>query len=245
MCKEDSKDSFRKPKELLEFAGLSDTDTVLDISAGFGYLTKNVAKTAHRVDAQNGSEWKELFESFGIQKQIDDMEANNANVHHFWSSFEDPAQSKTNEYDLVTCQNSFHDLYDLPVNRTQFFQSIHAAMKENGRFLLVDHCAGQGRGSDDTKELHRIEESTVRDELHANGFVISKTSDMFAYPKDDYTKPAWNEPNVNTDRLVFLCVKKTKTGDGEDADAETTKETNKSNKEQNHEEPPAKKPKET
>ena len=204
--KEAYKDSFRKPSVLLKFAGLSSSDTVLEISAGFGYLAKRMSKTAAQVHAQNGAEYRELFESFGIQKEIEKMEKD-YKIQHFWASFEDPGQSKTAVYDLVTLQNSFHDLYDLPVDRNKFFSSIKKAMRPKGRFLLVDHQAGPGRGSKDAKELHRVEESVVREELKANGFKVTDTSDMFKYPEDDYTKSAWKEPNIETDRFVLLCEK--------------------------------------
>ena len=210
MGKESYKDAFRKPQELLQFAQLSSSDKVLDVTTGYGYLANHMSKvTSQTVDVQNGSEWRGFFESIGIQKEIGKMEQD-GRIRHFWSSMEDPGLSKINEYDLITMQNTFHDLYDMPVDRTKFFRSIRTALKPKGRFLLIDHRAGKGRGARDAganRGLHRIEECVVREELEQNGFVVVAQSDMFAMPHDDHRCCAWTDPMKNTDRFVLLCQK--------------------------------------
>ncbi|CAB9525564.1 Inherit from COG: Methyltransferase [Seminavis robusta] len=210
MSKESYKDSFRKPEELLQFAQLSSTDKVLDVTTGYGYLAKHMSKVSSKtVDVQNGSEWRGFFESIGIQKEIARMEKDGS-IQHYWSSMEDPGLGKVNEYDLITMQNTFHDLYDMPVDRTKFFRSIRTALKPQGRFLLIDHQAGKGRGCRDAganRGLHRIEACVVREELEQNGFLVTAQSDMFAFSNDNYRSSAWTNPMKNTDRFVLLCHK--------------------------------------
>ena len=65
---ESYKDDFRKPNEILKFARLQPTDKVLDVTTGFGYLAKHIAKqvTNYPVHVQNGSEWRGFFESIGL-----------------------------------------------------------------------------------------------------------------------------------------------------------------------------------
>lgn len=212
MGNESYKDAFRKPEELLKFARLASNDKVLDVTTGFGYLAKHISRATDMVvDVQNGSEWRGFFESIGIKNEIQNME-HDGSIKHYWSSMEDPGLGKVEEYDLITMQNTFHDLYDMPVDRTKFFRSrsIRKALKPEGRFLLVDHHAGKGRGAKDAganRGLHRIEECVVHQELEENGFIIVAQSDMFSMPSDDHARGAWTNPMKNTDRFVLLCQK--------------------------------------
>jgi len=206
---EEYKDIFCKPRELFQFAGLQPDHKALDICTGFGYLAKHMSKiTTRNVDAHNGSEWRGFFQSVGVDAAIGDMKQ--AGVHHYYATLNDPARSTVEHYDVITMQNTYHDLYDMPVDRRLFLLSIHRALKKDGKFLLVDHQAGPGRGAKDAganRGLHRIEERVVRAELEACGFRIVKTSDMFQSSKDHYRSSAWTNPMKETDRFVFLCMK--------------------------------------
>jgi len=210
---ESYKDGFRKPHQLLEFARLQPSDKVLDVTTGFGYLARHISNvsTNYPVVAQNGSEWRGFFESIGIAKVIRRLEANGGKIKHVWSSMEDPASSRIEEYDLITMQNTYHDLYDMPIDRSKFFASIRRALKsDSGRFLLIDHHAAKGRGAKDAganRGLHRIEECVVRKELQENGFVVVDTSNMFDSAKDNCRTCAWTNPMKDTKRFVLLCQK--------------------------------------
>ena len=207
---ESYKDDFRKPNEILRFARLQPTDKVLDVTTGFGYLAKHIAKqvTNYPVHVQNGSEWRGFFESIGFEKHRKILEADGT-IQHRWSSMEDPAFGCVDRYDLITMQNTFHDLYDMSIDRNKFFNSIKRALKvDGGRFLLIDHHAGKGRGCKDAganRGLHRIEECVVREELEANGFDVVDSSTILEYAKDNPKTCAWTNPMKQTSRFVLLC----------------------------------------
>jgi predicted methyltransferase len=197
MTNENYKDSFRKPEKLLEFAGLEEDHKVLDVCTGFGYLARHISmKTKKPVDAQNGSEMMGFLESFGMQSIVMEMEERYG-IRHVFAPMEDPALSQVGVYDLITMQNCFNDLYNMPINRRKFFRSIRRALKPGGRFLLVaDHGT--------SKSMHSIDEAVARGELAANGFVVIKSSDMFRSHADDRATSAWTDPN-RADRFVLLC----------------------------------------
>ena len=214
MSNESYKDPFRKPQEVLAFAKLSADDKVLDVTTGYGYLAKQMVQmiadgNSPVIDVQNASEWRGFFESVGINKEIRAMEQS-GRIQHHWSPLAAPGLGKINEYDLVTMQNTYHDLYDMPVDRRVFLASIHQALQPKGRFLLIDHKAAPGRGAKDAganRGLHRIEERVVRHELEAAGFAIVARSDMLAFAGDNHRTSAWTSPMKNTDRFVLLCEK--------------------------------------
>jgi predicted methyltransferase len=201
MIEPNNRDSFRKPEKLLAFAGLERQHRVLDVCTGFGYLARHAAMiTEQPVDAQNASEWRGWFDAISISKMIQDMQEEDK-VRHYYSTMEDPALSQRGVYDLITMQNGFHDLYyNMNVDRRKFFRSIRRALKPGGKFLLVDHQAGPGRGLKDA-----VEEWVVRKELSENGFVVVKTSDMLQNSDDPYTTSSWTESLRETDRFVLLC----------------------------------------
>ena len=224
MSDESYKDAFRKPQEILALAKLSHTDKVLDVTTGYGYLAKRIveylensndssaasaSRTGPAVDVQNASEWHGFFESVGIRKEIRAMEQS-GRIRHHWSPLAEPGLGKHSEYDLITMQNTYHDLYDMPVDRRVFLASIYRALQPRGRFLLIDHKAAPGRGAQDAganRGLHRIEERVVRQELEAAGFVVVTRSDLLAFPGDNHRSCAWTSPMKRTDRFVLLCEK--------------------------------------
>lgn len=56
---------------------------------------------------------------------------------------------------------TYHDLYDVPISRKAFLHSLHRALKDDGKFLWIDHCAAPGRSVRDAganRGLQRIEE---------------------------------------------------------------------------------------
>jgi predicted methyltransferase len=201
MSESNNRDSFRKPEKLLAFAGLERHHRVLDVCTGFGYLARHAAMiTEQPVDAQNASEWRGWFDAISISKMIQDMQEQDK-VRHYYSTMEDPTLSQRGVYDLITMQNGFHDLYyNMNVDRRKFFRSIRRALKPGGKFLLVDHQAGPGRGLKDA-----VEEWVVRKELQENGFAVVKTSDMLQNSDDPYTASSWTESLRETDRFVLLC----------------------------------------
>ena len=219
MSNESYKDTFRKPQEVLAFARLSPNDKVLDVTTGYGYLAKQMVQfigggssNSAVIHVQNASEWRGFFESVGIQKEIRAMEQD-GRIQHHWSPLAAPGLGKISEYDLVTMQNTYHDLYDMPVDRRVFLASIHQALQPRGRFLLIDHKAAPGRGAKDAganRGLHRIEESVVRDELEEAGFTIVARSDILAFAGDNHRTSAWTSPMKNTDRFMLLCEKASK-----------------------------------
>eukprot|EP01006_Ploeotia_vitrea_P064697 TRINITY_DN88649_c0_g1_i1.p1 TRINITY_DN88649_c0_g1~~TRINITY_DN88649_c0_g1_i1.p1 ORF type:complete len:228 (+),score=16.14 TRINITY_DN88649_c0_g1_i1:29-712(+) len=204
-------DTIRKPLEVLQWAGLQKTDKVLDVSSGYGYWAEIMAgiTSNYPIDCHNASEWQTYFKNKGWEKKAADLLKHAQKFNWFWTSFNDPANSAAAKYDFVLSYANYHDLYDLPVDRQKFLQSIRHALTPNGKFLLMDHRAKPGRGAKDAganKGLHRIDEALVRKEIAQAGFMIVKESNIFNNPKDDYSMSAWTNPMHPRDRFCFLLV---------------------------------------
>lgn len=82
---EKRKDAFRRPFAVLEFAGLSPKQRVLDVGTGFGYWAEFIASISeHRVDCQNATEWKSFFEYVGFSKSTARLRKLEQKYRFFW-----------------------------------------------------------------------------------------------------------------------------------------------------------------
>jgi len=203
------KDSFRRPLEVLEFAGLASGELVLDVGSGFGYWAEIASSiTGKVVDCQNATEWRSFFLHIDFDKQVKRLLKQRKKFNFFWSSFNEPANGAENKYDLAISYTNYHDLFDMDVNRQEFLTSIKNSLKkDNGRFLLIDHRAEVGSGSRDAgsnRGLHRIDEILVREEIKLAGFEIERESSILSKESDDLGTQAWTSPMHDTDRFCLL-----------------------------------------
>ena len=74
--------------------------------------------------------------------------------------------------DLITFFFAYHDITYMPVDRAVMNKKMFAALKPGGFLVIADHSAKPGDGITVAKTLHRIEESTLRQEIEAAGFKL-------------------------------------------------------------------------
>jgi predicted methyltransferase len=89
--------------------------------------------------------------------------------------------------------------------------AVFRALKPGGVFAIVDHSAKAGTGISDVQTLHRIEETTLREEVAAAGFRLAATSDLLRNPSDTRD---WNDSPLaagerrgTSDRFTLVFVK--------------------------------------
>jgi predicted methyltransferase len=87
-------------------------------------------------------------------------------------------------FDLITFFFFYHDTVHLGVDRPRMNRRLYEALKPGGTLVLADHSARAGAGTTVTKNLHRIEESTVRKELEAAGFQFVEEGRFLRNPDD-------------------------------------------------------------
>ena len=85
---------------------------------------------------------------------------------------------------------------------------IFAALKPGGVYGIIDHHAKDGRGTDDVKSLHRIEESVLINEVTAAGFVLAQKGEFLRNSDDSRTASVF-DPTIRgkTDRFVLRFEK--------------------------------------
>jgi predicted methyltransferase len=112
--------------------------------------------------------------------------------------FDAPLPADAKNLDAVVDVLFYHDTVWLGVDRDKMNKAVFDALKGGGEYVVVDHSAADGHGTDDAKTVHRIEEKTLVDEVEHAGFHKAGAAEFLRNPADTRD---WNAaPNAAADR---------------------------------------------
>jgi predicted methyltransferase len=200
-------DQRRQPAKMLAFTGLRSGMKVLDMEANAGYSTELLARAVGPdgvVYAQDPAALIERFvkDKFDIRAQKPAMK----NVVHVIRNFDDPIPPDVSGLDLITFFFAYHDVTYMQVDRAEMNRKMFAALKPGGFLIIADHSARPGDGTNVAKTLHRIEESTLRQEIEAAGFKLASEADFLRHPEDPRDAAVFH-PQVPVDEFVLRYQK--------------------------------------
>jgi predicted methyltransferase len=178
-------DARRLAAKMLAFTGVKTGMKVLDMEASAGYSTELLARSVGPdgvVYAQDSAAVIErsVKDKFDIRAQKPAMK----NVVHVIRNFDDPIPPDVASLDLITFFFAYHDITYMPVDRAEMNKKMFAALKPGGFLVIADHSARPGEGTAVAKTVHRIEESTLRQEIEAAGFKLAAEADFLRHPED-------------------------------------------------------------
>ena len=200
-------DARRKPAKLLAFTGVIAGMKVLDMEASAGYSTELLARAvgpSGTVYAQDSAAVIERFvkDKFDIRAQKPAMK----NVVHVVRNFDDPIPPDVSNLDLITFFFAYHDITYMEVDRAAMNKKMFASLKPGGFLIIADHSAKPGDGVNVAKTLHRIEESTLKQEIEAAGFKLVAEADFLRHPEDPRDAKVF-QPTVPNDEFVLKYQK--------------------------------------
>jgi predicted methyltransferase len=199
-------DQRRQPAMMLAFTGVRSGMKVLDMGAGAGYSTELLARAVGPrggVYAQESAAVMErVKDKFDIRAQKPAMK----NVVHVIRNYDDPLPPDVSGLDLITFFFAYHDVTYMPVDRAEMNKKMFAALKPGGFLVIADHSARPGDGTTVAKTLHRIEESTLRQEIEAAGFKLAGEADFLRHPEDPRDAAVFR-PQVPVDAFVLKYQK--------------------------------------
>ncbi|KJC39081.1 methyltransferase [Bradyrhizobium sp. LTSP885] len=200
-------DQRRQPAKMLAFAGVKPGMTILDMEANAGYSTELLARTvgpSGKVYAQDSAAVIERFvkDKFDTRAQKPAMK----NVVHVVRNFDDPIPPEATNLDMITFFFAYHDITYMEVDRAAMNKKMFAALKPGGFLVIADHSAKSGEGTSVAKTLHRIEESTLRQEVEAAGFKLVAEGDFLHHAEDPRDIPVFKAP-VPIDEFVLKYQK--------------------------------------
>ena len=199
-------DKRRDPLPFLTFAGVRPGMKVLDMGAGGGYSTELIARAVAPggiVYGQNppnlGEKAKAAFEARLKTPAMKDAVAD-------IRPFDDPIPPDVHDLDLITFLFYYHDTTYMTVDRAEMDRKMFAALKPGGFLVLADHSALPGQGTSVARTLHRIEESSLRQELGGVGFSVVAEGDFWRNANDTHDFPSF-KPEMPVDNFVLKFAK--------------------------------------
>jgi predicted methyltransferase len=199
-------DKRRDPLPFLVFADVRPGMKVLDMGAGGGYSTELLARAVAPggiVYGQNPAELPERPKTaFEARLKTPAMKDVIADIR----PFDDPVPPDVRDLDLITFLFFYHDTTYLTVDRGEMNRKLFAALKPGGLLLIADHAALPGQGISVGKTLHRIEESTLRQEIEAAGFRLVGEGSFWRNGDDTHDFPSF-KPGMPVDNFVLKYQK--------------------------------------
>jgi predicted methyltransferase len=199
-------DQRRDPLPLLQFADPRPGMKVLDMGAGGGYSSELMARAVAPngvVYAQNPTDLsdkpKAAFEARMATPAMKNVVADTA-------PFDDPIPPGVQDLDLITFLFYYHDTSYMNVDRAQMNRRLFAALKPGGTLVIADHSALPGQGVSVAHTLHRIEESTLRQEVEAAGFKVVAEGNFWRNAADTHDFPSYKR-DIPVDNFVLKFQK--------------------------------------
>jgi predicted methyltransferase len=196
-------DQRRQPAKMLAFTGVKSGMKVLDMEANAGYSTELLARAVAPGGMVYAQDSAAIIERF-VKDKFDVRAAKPAmkNVVHLVRDFDDPLPPDVSGFDLITFFFAYHDVTYMPVDRAEMNRKMFAALKPGGFLIIADHSARRGDGTSVAKTLHRIEESTLRQEIEAAGFRLVSQADFLRHPEDPRDAAVFR-PQIPVDDFVL------------------------------------------
>lgn len=206
-----ARDADRKPAELMNFFGVKQGMTVVDIIAADGYLSEVLAVTvgpSGKVYIQNPPRMLQMRNG-AADKALTTRLANNRLPNAVRADGDLPIASiPDNSVDFAITAMNLHDLYNAPNGATTaqgFMKNVLSMLKPGGVFGVIDHA---GVAGGDNTRLHRMQKQQAIDVAKAAGFVLDAESALLASSSDDHTKGVF-DPTLRgkTDQFVLRLRK--------------------------------------
>src|ERR1700755_3002170 len=204
-----------KLSELIRFARVDEGSTVIDVYPGDGDWTRLFsdvvgpegrvysfvpAEVAHFKNDPVG-----LMRTLAKEPGRENVEAVSADLVAL--------TEVTQPADVLWLHLFYHDLHtaliqDKGATADAFNRAVYERLKPGGRYVIVDHAAAAGAGTNDTQSLHRIDPASVRTEVTAAGFVLEAESTMLASGDDPHAVKVF-DPSIKgeTDRFAYRFVR--------------------------------------
>ncbi|MDZ4760138.1 MAG: class I SAM-dependent methyltransferase [Alphaproteobacteria bacterium] len=207
-------DAARKPVEVLAFSKIMPGQTVLEMEAGAGYYTELLSGAvgpSGKVIMQAPAEFEGFYKDGLAARLLDNRLANVT----FSASHFDKLDAADGTVDVVTWFLGPHEIYFKPENAPNglgdpagTYADIFRVLKPGGYFVVLEHAAAAGSGTEVGGTLHRIDPAHVKAAAQTAGFVLDEESPLLANPEDDHTKGVFDESiRRRTDQFLLRYKK--------------------------------------
>jgi predicted methyltransferase len=203
-----------KQSELIRFARVDASSTVIDVYPGNGDWTRlfsDVVGPEGRVYSFVPAEVAHFKNDPVGRMRMLAKELGRENVEVVSADLV-AMPEVTQPADVLWLHLFYHDLHTAiqakGATATDFNRAVYERLKPGGSYVIVDHATAAGAGTSDAQSLHRIDPASVREEVEAAGFVLVAESTMLANKADPHSIKVF-DPSIKgeTDRFAYRFVK--------------------------------------
>jgi predicted methyltransferase len=197
-----ARDEFRHPRETLEFFGLREGMTVVELAPGGGWYTEILAPllapTGHYYAAHYSPNGRGYYRrSLGnyLRKLGENEDVYGKVVVTTLAPPESAVIAPAGTADMVLAFRNVHS-WMRAGTIADTFSAAFGALKPGGVFGVVQHRARDGRAADAMKETGYVSEDYVIAAARSVGFELDARSEINANPKDsaDHKEGVWELP---------------------------------------------------
>ena len=212
-----ARDKYRHPQEVLEFAGIKPTMTVVEISPGGGYWTEILAPylkdqgTYYTALAPRSASERAAKAVDDWNKKLADNKAQygDVKVTEFGRGSYDVAPAGS--ADLVITSRNVHNWMGAGF-ADEAFAAFYKALKPGGILSIEEHRAPADKPQDPKAADGYVREDHILELAKNAGFKLVARSEALANPKDtkDWPKGVWTLPPTlslgEQDRDKYLAI---------------------------------------
>lgn len=202
---ERARDVYRHPRETLEFFGLRQDMTVMEIWPGAGgWYTEVLAPLQRDHGRYIAAGWDPKFDNKFVQDGIRSFQAMLDGHPDLYGKVEVTALQypgalapvAPNSVDLIVTFRNLHNWMARDDAAPAMLKAMFTALKPGGVLGLVDHRADPGAPVDPRAKLGYVNEQYAIDLVKAAGFELVGAAEINANPKDtrDYEQGVWTLP---------------------------------------------------
>ena len=203
-----ARDKYRRPQEVLEFAGLKPNMTVVEVSPGGGYWTEILAPYLRDKGVYYVSASARGLENLRKKLEADKNVYGAVKVTELSSTGEiAPPESA----DLVLTFRNVHN-WMAQGAADQVFKSFYDALKPGGVLVIEEHRARTDQPQDPKAANGYVREDYTIGLAEKAGFKLLGKSEALANPKDtkDWPKGVWTLPPTlalgDQDREKYVAI---------------------------------------
>ncbi len=202
------RDADRKPVEVLQFLGLEQGMSVLDVYAAGGYYTFVMSRaigdqgTVYAQNSPTASRYDQdrtdMTQGEALEGKIRDGKLENVVLIHQRISETGLADASI---DFVMVSQILHDYYNRsPGAAHELLTELYRIVKPGGIVGIIDHS---GTAENDNNRLHRMQKSQAYDAVRRAGFILEAESDLLSNARDNPRRSIF-DPALNRGTDQFL-----------------------------------------
>lgn len=199
---EKARDVYRHPAETLEFFGLRDDMTVVELFPGAGWFTAILAPVLAESGVlveqvfgdMNGPDNDANYYAVRLNQRISAAPGVYAKLRLIAQPTDSFDLGPNSSADMVVTFRNLHNLK--PDAIKTLLAAVHAVLKPGGIFGIEEHRAAPGADPAKGEATGYLPEQWVIDTIEAAGFKLAGKSEINANPKDtkDYPEGVWTLP---------------------------------------------------